>query len=255
MKYIRKIAYLLIAMLMVAAVALGMCIVFSVKNVNVSYINYADENDGDGVLAAQAAIAKVKARISDGCKGSLISTVDEESVRNYVGGDYVLESFEKIYPCTVNVTIRERRETYAVAFGGGYRIYDGDGEFLRVDEANANLSDGAPDVVLSGAADDNDIKVLANLGALFEKNFSSLRSAVEELKLIKEPSSLAQDRFCFVLRCGLTVELRGLDSAEDKIVRAKNEFSKLTGEQKLSGKIYCYVTEDGRVLASYNKNA
>lgn len=253
MKYVRKIAFLLIATLMVASVALGMCIAFSVRNVNVSYLHYA--NDGEeSTLLAEAVIARVKNTILDGCQGSLISSVDEDTVKSCVGTDYVLESFEKIYPCTINVRIRERREVYAVKYGDEYKIYDSDGVLLRIDAENVNAFDGAPDVVLTGTRNEEDVKELAQLGALFEKNFSALRSAVEELKIIKEQSSLAKDRYCFVLRCGLTVELRDLVSAEDKIVRAKNEFSKLSGEQKLGGKIYCYTTEDGRVLASYTAN-
>ncbi|MDE6585649.1 MAG: hypothetical protein K2K80_03100 [Clostridia bacterium] len=255
MKYVRKIAYLLIATLMVAAVALGMCITFSVRNVNVSYIHYGAENDEVSILRAEKTISEIKSKIAAGCQGTLISSVDEEAVKSYVGDDYVMESFEKIYPCTINVKVRERKEAYAVAFGEEYKIYDSDGNLLRIDSENINAVDSAPNVLMCGAVDEGDIKELAKLGSLFEKNFSALRSAVGELRLIREASSLAKDRYCFVLRCGLTVELRDLSSAEDKLVRAKNEFAKLTGEQKLSGKIYCYTTEDGRVIASYTKNS
>lgn len=253
MKYLRKIGFMFIAVIFVAVVALGTCIIFSVKNVNVSYLNYGDA-DGDN-SSAEDTIANVKKSIAESCRGSLITFVDEDTVRSCVGEEYVMESFEKIYPCTINVKIRERVETYAVLSGDKYNIYDSDGVFLRSDyDGYLNSVDSAPNVLLEGTDGDEDIAELAKLGEIFVNNFSALRSAVDRIVLDRAQSSFEEDVFIFHLRCGLTVEVQGKDSVAEKLSRAAREFSSLTGEQKLSGTIYCYVNGEGDVRATYKRN-
>lgn len=247
-----------------SALAIGIGVVYSVRNVNVSLISYAGEE------AAKAAISEIKLSVSGECAGKVISFVDEEDVRGCVERDftvngaekkYTLESFEKIYPCTLNITVKERRATYAVASENGFDIYDENGGYMRSSDENLNKTelggDGAPFVLVEGTETDEELQAVMELCAVFgsEDNFSAIRAAVDKVTLVKSQSTIAADRLNFFLRCGLTVVVQDYSvSGAEKIARAAKEFSSLTGEQKLSGTIYCHITADGAVEATYGKN-
>lgn len=249
MKYVRQISVAIIALVLVAAIAIGTCVIFSVRNVNVSYIGYGEDGDAENAAA-------VKSSVLERFRGSLISYVDEEGVRECIAEDYALTGFEKKYPCTVNITVKVRRETFSVKDGESYKVYDGDGRFMRRSETFINSADNSPNVILEGADGDADVAAAAGVCALFAEEFSSLRSAVEVARLSKAVSSVGSDKFVFVLRCGLCVEISDYNkSAREKIAKAAEVFSRLTGEQKLGGVIYGYETQEGAIKATYNKNA
>lgn len=236
------------ALVLAAAVAIGTCVIFSVRNVNVSYIGYGEGDVG-------GTVNEIKGAVLERFRGSLISYVDEEGVKECIDENFVLTGFEKKYPCTVNITVKARREVFAVQDGNSYKTYDEDGVFMRRADGVLNASDNSPNVVLQGVSDDDEIKAAAGVCRLFTENFSSLRSSVEVARVSKAASTVDSDKFIFALRCGLTVEISDYKVlTEDKIIKTAEVFSSLTGEQKLGGAIYCYVTNDGAVRATYNKN-
>ena len=248
MKYVRKISVLIMAFVLLATIAIGTCVIFSVRNVNVSYIGYSDGETENPL--------KIKTEVLGRYRGSLMAFVDEEGVRGLLDDGYVLTGFEKKYPCTVNITVKERRETFAVKDGDGYKTYDGDGAFMRRAENFLNPADNSPNLILEGAADDADVKKAAGVCAIFAEEFSSLRSSVETASIIKAVSSVDSDKFVFALRCGIVLEIDDYEVlTREKIAKTFEVFSSLTGEQKLSGAIYGYVTNEGCVRATYNKNA
>lgn len=254
MKFLNKIVALIITVVMVAAVAIGLGVIFSVKNVNVTLLSYSYESDSDG---AKTEIAKFKKDISAKVRGTLLVRVNEKSVEEILDGEnYVLESFEKIYPCTLNVTVKERCEAYAVETLAGYAIYDDEGEFLRNDENYYNKLDNAPNVLIKGETAAEKIKSVAKVGAIFKEKFSSLRSTIESVYINEATSNLEVDKLTFELRCGVSIEVQNYTAFTDKKLEAgHNLYAKLSDEQKLSGKIYCFETADGTVSATFNKNA
>ncbi len=254
----------MIAVVFLSALAIGIGVVYSVRNVNVSVISYSGEED------AKAAISEIKLSVSEEFEGKVISFVDETDVRECVEKEftvncaqrkYVMENFKKVYPCTLNVTVKERRATYAVKSANGFDVYDEDGLYLRASEENINETqyggDGAPFVVLEGVSTDDERDAVVGLCTAFgsEENFSAIRAAVERVELVKSQSTIGADRLNFFLRCGLTVVVQDYaNSGAEKIARAAKEFTSLTGEQKLSGTIYCHITAEGVVEATYGKN-
>ena len=119
MKHVRKIAIILIAAVMAVAVAISVCVIFSVKNVNVTYIGEQ--------TAVTERVAKIKNNVLNKIRGTVISLVKESDIIESVGDEYdgkfvAVYSCEKVYPCTVNLVVKERIETYAIADAGGYKV-------------------------------------------------------------------------------------------------------------------------------------
>lgn len=247
MKYIRQIAVWVISALFVVAVAIGICVIFSVKNVNVTYINYGEENPAE-------TIATVKEKLLNEYRGSVISFIDENEVDRFVGEGFVVEEVKKVLPCTLNVKIRERRETYVIKEAENYKVYDFDGKYIKNSNDNINSVDNSPNVLLTGCENSNDIEELAGQGKIFLKKFSSLRPVVSEIEILKAQSAYDENKYIFYLRCGLIIEISDNVFIEEKIEKAAEVFASLTGEQKLGGKIYCYTTLDTAVKATYNPN-
>lgn len=254
MKFLRKTATFFITIVFIAAFAIGIGVIFSVKNVNVTLLSYEYGKNSEG---ATQKISELKSKILGDCRGNVITFVDENDVLAYVDDGYVLDSFEKIYPCTINITVRQRMDTFAVSNNDGYTIYDEDGKFLFNSEEAVNSIDNAPDIIVEGLESADDISIISSVGAIFKSRFNSLRSSVEKIVLERAPALVqnARDRISFVLRCGITIEIQDYPNfTSEKIGEAYREFSSLTGEQKLTGKIYCYE-KDGTVTRTYDPNA
>lgn len=247
MKYIRKIAWLIIIVVFLASLATGVGIVLAVKNVNVTLISYTYDGDSDEAVDE---IASYKERFLNEMRGTIISFVDESAAQTVLDGSvYTLVSFEKKFPCTIDITISERREVYCSLEGGKYSVYDEYGGYLRTAadfEGAFNPVDNAPNVIISGAQSDEDIGLVAYIGGLFESNFAPLRSTVESIKLEKSQSQYVKSRIIFYLRCGLTVEVQEYeDLAAEKLAKAYGVFVSLSGEDKLGGIIYSFGSVEG----------
>ena len=143
MKHLRKIGILIIAVIMVAAIAVGICVVYAVRNVNVTLLSTDIDEEN-----LNSKIQSVKQGVLDKVRGRIISSVNEEDVSTCLEDDYYLESFEKVLPCTINITVKQRREVFAVYDGENYSAYDESGKFLRVSESNANSRDGEPNLII-----------------------------------------------------------------------------------------------------------
>lgn len=252
MKFLRKTATLLITVIFIAAFAIGIGVIFSVRNVNVSLLSYEFEADSKG---AYDKISEIKQNILAECRGTVIMFVGEEDVLSHVDDGYVLDSFERVYPCTLNITLRQRIDTFAVEKGERYSVYDESGVYLFDCDSVINSIDEAPNIIVEGADNSSDINTIASVCALFKGRFSSLRSSVERVKLEKAQTALAQDKVIFVLRCGIIIEIQDYARyTAEKIGEAYREFSSLTGEQKLKGTIYCFEDLNGNIVRTYDQN-
>lgn len=253
MKYIRKIASLIITVVIIASVAIGVGMIFAVRNVNITLQSYLYDSK-----EAENEISEYKSVILGELRGKIIAFVNPEDVENAIeGSKYSLVSFEKLYPCTLNVEICERKEKYVIEDDGRYLIYDDNGAYLRTantQEEAYNPLDNAPNVVITGAVTGEEIELVADLGELFNDNFAPLRSTVESITFKKSGSQSDSSRVIFNLRCGICIEIQNCEvRASEKISKAYACFTHLSGEEKLSGKIYAVVTND-IVDATYNGN-
>lgn len=255
MKHLRKIGILIISVIMVAAIAVGICIIYAVRNVNVTVSSYSNgEEDSNSKITAIKEIVLKKVR------GRVISSVNEDDVASCLAdgyGDYYLESFEKIYPCTVNITVQQRREVFAVYDGRSYSVYDDSGKFLRVSENNVNPYDDSPNLIIDGVNDEDEIKEVAAVCSIFKsctENGSSLRTLVEKVTLYKSQATTSFDIVTFKLRCGLSIEIWDYSKfTDEKISKAYEEFGILSPEQKLKGSIISRIDENGNFYAGYSE--
>lgn len=254
MKYLRKIVYALLAVIMVAAFVIGMGAIFAVKNVNVTLISYSYEEDSPQAVEK---IARFKTDILSKTRGTMISFVGDEAVTSAITDDgYVVEYFEKVYPCTLNVTVRERREVYVVAEGEeNFRIYDEKGVFLRkaeYEEQSYNKLDGEPNLTVKtdGAISLNAeaLEKVATVCAVFEEKFTALRALLDSV-------TLTRTGITFSFKCGVDMVVYDFEkSATEKIEACRNYFNRLSGGQKTCGTIYCTVTKDEKINVTYSAN-
>lgn len=251
MKYLRKISVLIIAVVFVAAVAIGLGVIFAVKNVNVTLYSYSCTADSD---ASEAKISEFKTEILNKFRGKLISSVGEENVESAIsdGNYYYVAEFKKVYPCTVNVVIREHRELFSIENAdGSFSVYDENGSLLRTAqtaEEACNNVDGLPNFTVDGVERD-DLKDVARVCGFFADKFGGIRSVASGAVLSK--SSL-ENTFTIGLRCGVKIVIYNFaELTGEKISAAYDYFAGLSGDKKLGGEIHCYEKEDKTVSASY----
>ena len=246
MKYLRKMFGLVLGIAFFAALIICVGRIFAIKNINVNLITY-DDDWSESYDKAKKALSIYKGE-------SILFLSEEDIVERIAGSNYVVTSYEKKYPCTVNVTIKERLEIFAVSVGGLYSMYDSDGEYLRTSGENIN-GDGTPNVEVTGIATEQ-MQTVANIAALFKSSFGGLRSIVKSIDLDLRPEIEGyNDKLIFNLRCGLVIQLDDYtQDYGDKISAAYSKFCVLSDKQKLSGKIRGYRVggENGFINADYS---
>ena len=247
MKYLRKLFMLLLGIAFFVALIICVGRIFAVRNINVNLITY-EEDSTESYNKAKQTLSVYKGE-------SMLFFNENEVAKKFAGSNYVVTSCEKKFPCTLNVTIKERLEIFAVSVGGLYSMYDGDGRFLRSDFENANDIDGTPNVEISGVATEQ-LETVASIAQLFKSSFGGLRSIVESINLDSRPNVEGySDKLIFNLRCGLVIQFNDYSQEiEEKILAAYRRFSTLSDKQKLSGKIVCYryVGENSFINANYS---
>lgn len=247
MKYIRKITALLIGVVLFAAIVISLGKIFAVRNINVELITYADD--------WSESYNEIKKSLEDFKGDSLVFLNENSIIKTVSDSNYTVVSCEKKYPCTVNVTLKERLETFTVLVGGIYSMYDNDGKFLRSGMENANINDGSPNVELTGVVVEN-ITEISGIAATFKDKFGALRSLVASINLDVRPDIEGYtNKLCFNLRCGLKIQIDNYSEfAEEKLSAVYSEFSKLTDREKLSGTLRGYQNIIGEVKADYKKS-
>jgi cell division septal protein FtsQ len=247
MKYIRKVMVMLIVVIIFASTVIGLGIIFSVKNVNVTLLTYSSDYE-EGYTTSKEKLSSLK--------GESLLLVDEEKITKALDGNsYSLASYEKVYPCTINVTLKERIETFAVSVGGKYSMYDSDGKFLRQSQTNENIHDLSPNVLVYGAAVEQ-LKEVASVVSIFKGVFNSLRSTVESVTLdYKSDVTTAYiDKVIFKMRCGVQIVIADYANlTQEKIEASYSKFSSLSDGDKLGGTLIGYELDnsDGAVYAEY----
>ncbi|MGN1061060.1 MAG: cell division protein FtsQ/DivIB [Candidatus Coproplasma sp.] len=240
MKFLRKVLALCLAMVFLIALIIGAGIILSVQNVNVRFVYY-----GENVHAAD--YAQTRSNL-DKLKGSGLLFITDEDIQSKVENSDVLavKSYKKVFPCSIDVVIRERAETFAVKNENGlsYNVYDECGVLMKSNVSTINGSDGCPNVLVSGFGAD-DMCEVAQVCGYFRETFSSFRRLVEKVSTVNVSDNQA---FEFVLRSGFVIRVHGYKGAQDnklKLEKAFEKYSTLTDLQKLDGVIDVIVAKDG----------
>ncbi len=251
MKYIRKAIAIILVVVFLAALAVGLSVIFAVRNINVLRIDYVTESSSETDDFSEAAEAVESALTS--LKGKSILFVDESDVTGLLAADGYAEyvSFEKIYPCTINVTIRERLEVFSVMSEDGLScsVYDSDMSYIATKESNENNLDGAPNVLVNveDATAENYAAVAGAAAVISSREgLSAIRSFVESMSITVNQYEEQWNTLDIVLRCGLTMSIMDYTvNTEEKMAALLDEFFDLEDYEKLSGTLTCIQTESG----------
>lgn len=234
MKYVRKITALVLAIIFCAAIVIGVTIIYSVKNVNVEYIDYS------GTHLTEYAQTKQN---FEKLKGSNMLFLKDGKLEEYLSDSKVISvaKYEKVYPCTVNVVLKERVECYVAVAEGGFAVYDEDGLLMHNvaaedSEAPLNSADLCPNVRVQsdgGQLSVEDFKSVARVGAFFKEEYGSLRKLVENITVYGSINTIRIN-----LRTGITVALNDWQTApEEKVKKSYEVYSSLTDAQRVCGMI------------------
>ena len=253
MKYIRKGIALILIVVFIAAVAIGLGVIFAVRNVNVCAVGYSYE-DGQSSDEFTMAVASISNSLSS-LKGKSMIGVDEDDVVAIVEENGYAEfvSVEKVYPCTLNVTVKEKLEVYAVydQDSASYSVYDGSFSYITSKSTNVNNLDGAPNVLISAIAEE-DYEYVALVAEVIEENLSTLRVVAEEFSWYEYDGSTSdesKDVLTVTLRCGLTLELFNYrENTVAKVERLCDVFSELEEDLKLGGTLTCRQSSSGEFV-------
>ncbi|MGN0807569.1 MAG: cell division protein FtsQ/DivIB [Candidatus Coproplasma sp.] len=232
MKFLRKVLAVCLAMVFLIALIIGAGIILSVQNVNVRF-EYYGEN------AYMAEYTQTRANL-DKLKGSGLLFITTEDVESMVEDPDILavESVTKVYPCSIDIVIRERAETFALKSENGpsYSVYDECGKLMNANVSSVDGADGCPNVIVSGLTA-SDMCEVAQMCAFFKESFSSFRRIVEEVSVV---NFLGSKAFEFTLRSGFKIRIydyKDADNNKQKIEKAFEKYDELTDLQKLSGAI------------------
>lgn len=236
MKYVRKVMATGLAIVFLIALVIGTGVILSVRNVNVSFIEYSGNYREEYELTREN---------FNKLKGSGLLFIGENDVKSKViqNNLFAVDSYEKKFPCTVNITLRERVESFALKTENCYRIYDERGDLLRnvsdLDREPLNALDNCPNVLLQ--VSEEQVKAVAELMGYFNENFGPLRRLAEKVT-VRQYLELQIATVTF--RSGMTLSVSEWSkNTKDKIVRAGEVYRELSDSQKIKGSI---TVVDGR---------
>ncbi len=229
--YIRKITSFILTVLFCIAVIIGVGVILSVRNVNVEYIYYSERADEEFGEALE--------NLND-LKGESLYLLGDDDVLACIGDgqQITVESYEKVFPCTLNVVLKERVEQYAVAVAssGGYDIYDSEGVYMCTRPENINPADDSPDVLLNVESDI--FSVAVEICGYFKSYFGSVRNLIESVEAESDPIT-GTDIMTLNLYSGIKIIIVDyMESSEQKIAAAQGVYGGLSDGEKLRGSIY-----------------
>lgn len=223
------------------AVIIGAGVILSVRNVNVTYIDYSGLYEDE--------YNKTRENL-DKLKGSGLLFVSDDDVAGKISDRelFKVKSYEKKFPCSIDIVIEERIECFCLKTDKGYSVYDTNGEHIKtttIENSMFNSVDGCPNVLLEVSADQ--IKEVAKICSFFNDNFGSLRRLVSKIYTIEY-----SDLLTFKLRSGLTITLTYWNTlGEQKIKKAYEKYATLSDGQKTTGSIIVDEKENLGPIAQY----
>jgi cell division septal protein FtsQ len=233
MNYLRRFIALILSIIFCVALVIGLGVILAVKNVNIQFVKYSADGSDERIMQEYNATKQNLEKL----KGSNLLFLSQDDIqKNISNDDYIyVADFEKVFPCTVNVTLKERKESLAIQTDDGYYMYDEEGTFIRKAKSNLNPLDDSPNVLVN--ADASQIVSVATMCSYFKGIFSTLRNLVESVEIT---DSILGDSgiFTFNFYSGIKIVVSDyLTLSEDKIKRAYEEYNSLSEKDKLHGAI------------------
>ncbi|MDE6274786.1 MAG: FtsQ-type POTRA domain-containing protein [Clostridiales bacterium] len=245
-------------LLILVAIAAGLSAVYTVSSVKTQFSVYSE--------AGREECKTLQATL-DGYAGKSILFLDLEDIRGEVDKYPCLkvEEVKKSYPKTVELTVTERIERYAIERTGEdgkvfYSVLDENGIYLYDKEQNVNRLDGAPNILIEGLPAVSLAVGQVATGAYTEELFTTIAAFREDdenvrLNLVsvafeKGASDEATTRFTLMMQEGTRIEINNLTAlVEEKAKVAFERYFTLEDEDKMFGVI---TVNDDRITGGFN---
>ncbi len=254
------IAIILTAVIFISAAVLGVSSVYRVSAVTLDAPVISE--------AAKEEAAELQKLLLERYKNESIFFVKgEEAGEDFAKFPYFrMTSFKKAYPNRLVVTASEDAEVYAFKQGELYYILGVDGTILGTRAEPSNRSDGADNVIVTGAfvsgergekiAGDACVPWFLELGAEASRLLNGFRSNVSAAEIFQPTVSPADVTFCLFMREGVKVNVHNPGTLTKKKTEAFVEkYLSLEDQERLGGRIE--VTDDalspGEVIVSYSR--
>ena len=242
--------------LLLAVVAAGLNVIFTVTYIEASFSTYSLQGEED----AKALKAELDEFVGDSTTFLKLDKV-KAAVEKYPC--FRLESIKKKLPKAVEVTVRERRELFAYRTEDGkYAMIDTEGFCIRLSDDNVSRT-GGENILLknftlpcevgrqvSGAYFD----ALLSAFSGFEQTMTDARANVREVVLTYNggDSSLSYNSFEIEMQEGVIVEmLNPLSAAEQKAKKVVEIYNGLSDIAKMYGCITVTESTTGEINAVY----
>ncbi len=241
-------------LLLAAVVAAGLNAVFTVNVVKAEFSVASAEGEREA--------AEIKEKL-DRFVGKSTVFLDEEEV-SAIFAAYPCMKADKIakkYPSTLEVSVSERDEAFAVLTERGYAVLSDDGTYLYNKDSLTNRK-GGENLLLSGFSfslvqgervEDEKFSALLSMYGVFAELLGEVRANV--VSVTYHPG-LVSDTFLIQMREGVRIEIvTPCDMAEEKALSALSDeqygyLARSDGE-RLSGCI-TVVGADGKILVDYD---
>lgn len=226
--------------LLLAVVAAGLNLVFTVSYMDVAFYAFSETGEREAVLLKEELDGFV------GKSTTFLKQSDvEETVSKYPG--FRLDGFHKKFPHTVEIKLSERRETYAFRSADGkYAVLDEAGNFLYDKDENANRTGGENilldgfsfSVSAEGKTEGQYAERLAEVFSVLDETFTAPRANVLGIRLERPASDLKNDLFCFVMREGVKIDLLNpSEKTAEKMRAALEKYLSLKDGERICGRI------------------
>ena len=151
---------------------------------------------------------------------------------------FAVESYEKKFPCTVNIVLRERIETFTVKNSSDYSVYDERGKHIRNTESQPlNTVDRCPNILLE--CGESETEEVAALCEEIKNNFFKEKEPKALRRLVK--SVKTDERLGFIdvtLNSGPIISVYDWKiSGAQKIKKAYEKYGSLNEYQRICGTI------------------
>jgi len=245
MKYVNKVMALGLAILFLTALIIGTEIILSVRNVNVGYKYYGENLSEESYNATRENL--------NALKGTGMLFIGEDDITSKLDDDSLIavERYEKVYPCTLNVYLKQRVKTFAVKTDSGYDVYDDEGKIISSLQTQSapQGADGCPLVLIENVIG-RPMEDIAVVCSYFEDTFGDI---IRKVNAVSVGSTVV-----FNLRSGISIrmyysESDGLSGIDKTMLeKAYTCYLTLSDSEKVKGEISVLASQPS---ATYGKHS
>lgn len=238
-------------LVLLAVVAAGLNVIFTVTTVKVDFVVYSEQ----GSRESEQLQEKLNRHIGESTTFLSLSDV-EADVAEFAG--FRVEAIKKCYPSTIELRVAERRETYVFIKESGYAVLDADGVYLYDKAENINRAGGENILIGDGfelsleqgqVAQGRYFSELLSVFSVFDEVLTDARANVVSVSLVLggAPSSGIYD-LVIQMREGVVIILSDLAvRTGEKAAVAIENYAAMRDDERVRGALTVFVNDEGTI--------